>query len=269
LAVMITIVVSIVLGQAWHIRAGGLFFHYLKIYLMICSGLLILLVLPGFRLRIHILAILLMPGTAFPTRPSLIYQGLLLGLFVNGVGRWGFASIIQTPTSLGELPGPGGINGWWGATSPNITESSVSISLPAKGEVGSVRRRDNGNITFHLWERERMAQLQVDGISVLVNDVERWRGYLDEDEEGEFIWHRRGHRGLDILDTPDLDRSNLAQDKVLADNGLDEEGDTLDDAPEDLFFRFAFLRGSNAGKYGGVGVWNKDGTWISPPPPKT
>ena len=212
-----------------------------------------------------------MPGTAFPTRPSLIYQGLLLGLFVNGVARWGFASFIETPTALGEIPGPGGPNGWWGGTSPNITASSVSVCLPSDPEV--TRSRGHGNITFHLWERERMAQLDVDGISVLVNDVERWRGYLDEDEEGEFVWHRRGHRDLVISDAPDLTRRfpEQASENVLLDNNkeVDVYEESLDDAPEDLFFRFAFLQGSEAGKYGGVGVWNRDGTWTSPPPPRT
>ncbi|EFW22670.1 hypothetical protein D8B26_006263 [Coccidioides posadasii str. Silveira] len=243
LVIVLIIVVMIVLCQMWYIRMGGLFFRYLKIYATMGIMVLILLVLPGFRLRIHhyILAMLLMPGTGFPTRTSLIFQGLLLGLFVNGVARWGFASIIQTPSALGERPSPGGKDGWWGATSPNITNSSVSISLPSAPEY-----RGNGNITFHLWEPERMEALQVDGVSVLVNDVERWRGYVDEDKKGDFTWYRRGHRGLDIED---------------------EEDD--DEAPEDLFFRFAFLRGSTAGKYGGVAVWNRDGSWIPPPPPRT
>lgn len=120
-----------------------------------------------------------------------------------------------------------------------------------------------------------MAQLDVDGISVLVNDVERWRGYLDEDDEGEFVWHRRGHHDSVISDTPDLSRrfSEEATEKALLDNKKEVENDvdeeSLDYAPEDIFFRFAFLQGSEAGKYGGVGVWNRDGTWTPPPPPRT
>lgn len=266
LAIVVVIVVTIVISQIWYIRAGGLFFHYLKIYLVIGVSLLILLVLPGFRLRIHhyILGILLMPGTALPTRPSLIYQGLLLGLFINGVARWGFASIIQTPSSLGEIPGPGGSNGWWGATSPNITNTSVSISLPQV----EPKYRGNGNITFHLWEPERMNKLSVDGISVLINDVERWRGYLDENKKGEFTWHRHGHRGSDISVLHSLDERQSRDEEASV--VLQRRGDTEDDdIPEDLFFRFAFLRGSKAGLYGGAGVWNSDGFWVSPPPPRT
>ena len=84
--------------------------------------LIILLVLPGLRLRIHhyILGLVFMPGTAFKVRPSLAYQGLLLGFFINGIARWGFDSIIQTPAALGEGAGGHGRT-WWGATAPNIT----------------------------------------------------------------------------------------------------------------------------------------------------
>ncbi|KAI5292742.1 hypothetical protein KEM52_006103 [Ascosphaera acerosa] len=302
LGVMITIIVSIVLSQAWWIRQGGRFFHYLKIYLCLCGGVIILLALPGFRLRIHhyILALLLMPGTSFPTRPSIIYQGLLLGLFINGVARWGFASIIETPSMLGELPREGH-SAWWGATTPNITDASVTISLPdapaiqPSGFAGQLSAlldprdyRGNGNISINLWDHKRMDELGVDGVSVLVNDVERFRGYRDEDPFGRFVWHRRGSRGLDEVprdltidaSRADHDAVDLRQRKAVArakaiqaeeyGNGDDEMValSETQDAPEDLFFRFAFLRGSAAGLYGGVGVWNADGSWVSPPPPK-
>lgn len=265
LGLVIPVVVMIILGQAWQIRQGGLMPRYLKVYCTMGLILLILLPLPGLRLRIHhyILAILLIPGTAFPTRPSLIYQGLLLGLFINGVARWGFASIIETPAALGERsPGPHGAHGWWGATFPNITDESVLISLP--GEGSEEKYRGNGNITFALWEHERMADLGVDGVSVLVNDVERWRGYMDEDKRGEFSWHRHGRKGLELTRGPTIESTDLFDSNVDdADDGNDN-----DNEPEDLFFRFAFLSGSEAGNYGGTGVWLKDGNWISPPQPK-
>lgn len=271
LAMVIPAVISIILGQTWHIRCGGLMPRYLKVYCSMGFLLLILLSLPGLRLRIHhyILAILLMPGTAFPIRPSLIYQGLLLGLFVNGVARWGFASIIETPAALGETPG--GKSGWWGANYPNISDSSVFISLPNRGS--KEEYRGNGNITFALWEHERMADLGVDGVTVLVNDVERWRGYLDEDKRGEFTWHRHGHKGLELLHGPkadfdidiDIDGVNENENllRVMRTDGSKDEDDN--DEPEHLYFRFAFLKGAESGNYGGAGVWLKDGTWISPP----
>ncbi|KAM5442264.1 hypothetical protein MferCBS31731_002638 [Microsporum ferrugineum] len=261
LAIVLTIVITIVLTQAWQIRQGGLFFHFIRIYLVIAISIFILLALPGLRLRIHhyILAILLMPGTAIPTRPSIVYQGLLLGLFVHGVGRWGFASIIETPVALGELPSVGT---WWGATSPNITNSSVTVSLASPHE--SHYYPGNGNITFKLWDRALMDKLHVDGVSVLVNDVERWRGYLDETKRGMFTWHRRGRQGLS---TSELDNLSTMGQAPLKDD-YDDDDDDIKSPPQDLFFRFAFLRGSSAGLYGGVGVWLRDGTWVPPPQPR-
>ncbi|KAJ5176881.1 uncharacterized protein N7482_002758 [Penicillium canariense] len=272
LAFVIPTVLTIVLSQAWQIRQGGLLPRYLKIYCSMGLIILILAPLPGLRLRIHhyILAILLMPGTAFPTRPSLAYQGLLLGLFINGVARWGFASIIETPAALGELaPGRSGSQGWWGSTYPNVTASSVQISLLEPGP--NLTHRGNGNITFALWEHERMSKLAVDGISVLLNDVERWRGYLDEDQAGEFTWHRHGHDGLELIKMPILESRDLGSrdfepQSVLLDNT--ESDDDQDDEPEDLFFRFAFLRGAEAGMYGPTGVWSRDGVWFPPASPK-
>ena len=277
LCIVIPIILSIILGQTWHIRCGGLMPHYLRVYCSFALSLIILLSLPGLRLRIHhyILSILLMHGTAFPTRPSVIYQGLLLGLFVNGVARWGFASIVETPAALGESPG--GHAGWWGATQPNITNSSVKISLPDVNTT-TTTYRGNGNITFSLWEHHRMARLGVDGATVLVNDVERWRGYLDEDRRGEFTWHRHGHRGLELRSSPFLlkvgEEETEGKEEAAADmtaNAFNSDGDEKredNDEPEDLFFRFAFLKGAESGNYGDAGVWLKDGTWIPPHPAK-
>ncbi|CAL5865812.1 uncharacterized protein PFLUO_LOCUS18 [Penicillium psychrofluorescens] len=267
LALVIPTIIIIVLSQAWQIRQGGLMPRYLKIYCTMGLIILILLPLPGLRLRIHhyILAILLMPGTAFPTRPSLIYQGLLLGLFVNGVARWGFASIIETPAALGEPLSSSDGHNWW-STYPNITDASVKVSLSDFGTSNTYR--GNGNISFALWEHERMASLAVDGISVLLNDVERYRGYLDEDTQGEFIWHRHGHHGLELQHGSRLaHRVSDGQQSVNPQSILLNDDDS-DDEPEGLFFRFAFLRGSEAGMYGPAGVWESDGEWHSPSPPK-
>lgn len=41
-----------------------------------------------------------MPGCAFVTRPSALFQGFLLGMFLNGIGRWGYDSILQTAAEL-------------------------------------------------------------------------------------------------------------------------------------------------------------------------
>lgn len=213
LAVIIVVILSIVVSQIHFLRISGLLPRYLKIYISMVIALLILLALPGLRLRIHhyILAMLFMPGTALQTRPCLIYQGLLLGLFINGIARWGFDSIAQTPATLGESGGNHG-GSWWGATSPNIT---------------AVVSSDHSNLTFD-WG-ELPTHKGVDGVSILINDVERWRGYLDE----ELFWHQTG----------------VTMEKRRGEENTAE------------FFRFAWLNGGSTGLFGEVGTWDENGVW--------
>lgn len=218
LGLIITAIVAIVVGQIHWIRVSGNMPKYLKIYIAMCLSLLILLVLPGLRLRIHhyILALLFMPGTAFKTRTSLIYQGLLLGLFINGVARWGFSSIVQTPAALGERGSGNGSGSWWGAKAPNITAVVAS---------------DVSNITFNWGGLPE--HLDIEGVSILINDVERWRGYTDE----ELYWN---------------------QDEVTLPRRKRE-------AQEPEYFRFAWMKGSATGVYSKVGVWDEDGVWHANP----
>ncbi|KAJ9497691.1 hypothetical protein H2202_006724 [Exophiala xenobiotica] len=220
LAIIITLILVIVVSQIHFIRTSGNMPKYLAIYAGMGLTLIILLVLPGLRLRIHhyILALLFMPGTGFQTRPGLVYQGLLLGLFINGIARWGFASIIQTPAALGESgPGSHGGGSWWGAMSPNVT---AVVGLDAR------------NITFNWGPLPK--DKDVDGVSILINDVERWRGYTDE----ELYWDQ--------------------EEVTLKRRKRDDEGE-----PE--FFRFAWMKGSATGTYSRVGVWDEDGIWHDPP----
>jgi hypothetical protein len=101
--VIICIVLFILaVNQVRVMRKTGWLLHYAKWY--ICGGLvmMILALLPNLQFRLHhyILAMSLMPATAFPTRLSAIYQGVLLGLFLNGIAAYGFDSIVQTKAEV-------------------------------------------------------------------------------------------------------------------------------------------------------------------------
>ncbi|KIW13507.1 hypothetical protein PV08_08695 [Exophiala spinifera] len=231
LAMIVTIIVVIVVTQIHFIRISGNMPKYLAIYAAMGLALIILLALPGERLRIHhyILALLFMPGTGFQTRPGLAYQGLLLGLFINGIARWGFSSIIQTPAALGESGSSGhGGGSWWGAHSPNVT----AVVGPAAN-----------NITFN-WG-PLPTDTGVDGVSILINDVERWRGYTD----AELYW----------------DQEHVTLDRLKRDGGADDSGGSSGVAGEPVaepeFFRFAWMKGSDTGTYSKVGVWDEQGQW--------
>lgn len=150
LVVIIVVLFLVFIGQAWAFQREGRLLRYLGLYvcLGVCIGLLA--AIPNESLRIHhyILGLLLIPGTSIQTRPSLVYQGILVGLFVNGVAKWGFDSILQTAAALQgdaimgtELPA---------ITASNVTASNITFSWPGVPEGYA-------------------------GTSLLVNDVERFR----------------------------------------------------------------------------------------------
>lgn len=211
LALIVTMIALIIIKQVFFFRREGRLIRYLGLYGTFVGAILLSLLLPGLSLRIHhyILGLLLLPGTSMQTRPALLYQGILVGLFVNGIARWGFDSVLQTPAALqgdaqhnSKLPV---------IPAPNITLgetiSTISFSWLAPPE-------------------------PFDGISVLVNDVERFRGYTDEgfSSDKNFIWGRPG------LMTGENERND--------------------------YFRFGYMQGSSSWDYTKAGTWNKDGKWV-------
>lgn len=230
LVIVILSILSIALGQAWAFRVEGRMPKYLLLYGLLVAGLLLMIALPGVNLRIHhyILGLLFLPGTGFQNRPSLLYQGLLVGLFVNGIARWGFDSIIQTPAEL--LRG--------------VHQGSLlpSVSVLAAGP---------HNITFDLGPlpvADPHADAQYDGLSVLVNDVERFHGYADSRDDWDVpAAEQRGAASANHTWTWTRHRA-----------GRDAAGD-LAHLPE--YFRFAYLAGSAVADYTRAGRWDQDGRW--------
>jgi hypothetical protein len=211
LAIIIILLVFIVIKQIHYFRLEGRLPKYLGLYGVFVATILLSLLTPGLSLRIHhyILALLLLPGTSMQTRPALLYQGLLVGLFINGVARWGFDSILQTPAALqGDAQ--------FDSLLPTLLESVISLSL------------ESSNISL----RWALPPPPYDGVSVLVNDVERFRGFADEGYgfNWPFVWPRE---------------SELA-------------------GPE--YFRFAYVEGTRTWDYTKAAIWNADGSWIEMEP---
>jgi hypothetical protein len=214
---VILVILSAALWQAWCIRVEGKMPKYLGIYGVMVSALLILLAIPSMKIRIHhyILALLLVPGTFTQTRPSLLFQGLLIGLFINGIARWGFDPILQTDAQLrGDAP--------LGTKLPQLLPPIIHNNFDLL--------HTPANITFE-WEQPP-AGYGYDGISVLVNDVERYRAFEDQIGRAEmksFTWERQRR-----------------------------------ERPE--YFRFAFMSGSSAMDYTRAGTWDVDGGWTGMKP---
>lgn len=206
LIIIVLSIFSIALGQAWALRVEGKLPRYLAIYGLFVATILILVTVPKMNVRLHhyILGLVLAPGTAMQNRPSLLFQGILIGLFINGIARWGFDSILQTPA---ELRGDAQL----GTLLPAVLEPIIHTN------VGSLLKP---NITF---EWDFPFPKHYDGLSILVNDVERFRGYEDAGKES-FTWVRH-----------------------------------MDGKPE--YFRFAYMWGNSRGDYTKAGVWRRDLGW--------
>lgn len=182
LAIIVIILCVLVVGQVHFLRLSGQLPTMLGVYAAIGVGLGLLASIPGTTLRIHhyIIGLLLVPGCRVCTRPALLYQGLLLGLFINGIARWGFAGIVETP---GSLQGDG------------LYFSTVPEFLPAPVAAP-------GNVTVYWpWMPEAAgapgSSNEAVGVSVIVNDVERyeWRAAMAGNTsvlEGEYTFSRGG-----------------------------------------------------------------------------
>ncbi|KAI1490434.1 LCCL domain-containing protein [Biscogniauxia mediterranea] len=205
LAIIVIILVIVVVIQIWYFRQEGRLVRYLKLYALFILGIVISLALPGLNLRIHhyILALLLLPGTSMQTRPALLYQGVLVGLFINGIARWGYDPFLQTSSSLQN-------DAQLGSALPVILAPVINSSL--------------STITFQ-WESP--PDVRYDGISILVNDVERFRGYFDTAGDDRFVWTR-------------------------------ENGSSYNE-----YFRFGYMQGSDSADFTKAGIWNADMEWTN------
>lgn len=100
--VIAVLVFLLVANQIRIIRKTQQLPTYLGYYILGGLVIMVLALLPRLTFRLHhyIFAMLLIPGTAFPTRISALLQAFLLGMFLNGVSRWGFTSILQTTAEV-------------------------------------------------------------------------------------------------------------------------------------------------------------------------
>ena len=166
LIILVLILLAIAIRQAYAFWREGRLATYLRLYALMAVGILIILAVPNMNLRIHhyILALLLLPGTALQTRPSLLYQGILLGLFINGIARWGFDSVLQTAA---QLQGDAQV----GSLMPDVRVVEASV--------------DSISFALSEWAEEAV------GFSVLVNDVESFRRWkADGHNNTVFSWRR-------------------------------------------------------------------------------
>lgn len=161
LGILGVVLFVIVLGQSYSFWLTGKFQKYLKGYLILGIGLALLSLWPDQSLRLHhyFFALLLIPGTGLKTTCSLFYQGLLVGLFVSGVARWDFDSILQTSQQLSR-----------GASLSNAAIDPSMVEL-IQGSFSN---------TLVRWSQASPIS-GFAGYSILINDIERVRAIHSKD----------------------------------------------------------------------------------------
>lgn len=158
-------------GQAYIIWRLGKFKKYISVYILFIAGLAILANLDHQTLRIHhyIIGLILLPGVGFKTTPSLLFSGLLFGLYVSGVARWDFDSIVQTEAQLnrGDAMNIGGLPE---LVTPLFEYSN--ITGPAENQLADIIVTWKNSLSAEDAEFRDMWN----GYSLIVNDVEQYRG---------------------------------------------------------------------------------------------
>ncbi|CDO93077.1 unnamed protein product [Kluyveromyces dobzhanskii CBS 2104] len=153
-SILATILICAVI-QAYSIWKSGRFAKYFKILISVILGLVALSMIPGLSLRIHhyILGMTLVMFCSTRGASAYLFQGILIGLVISGIGTWGFASIVETNWSL--LRGEAGA-----AFGPPIFNFNASQPL---------------TISWHPQNATAIPH-ELDGYSLLINDVERYVG---------------------------------------------------------------------------------------------
>ncbi|QPG74671.1 hypothetical protein FOA43_002003 [Brettanomyces nanus] len=145
--------------QAHQLWKAGRLRNYIIGYCTLGLSIIGLSHIHGLQLRIHhyIIGLVLIPGTKTRGYTAFLFQGLLLGLIVNGVARWGFASIEETNLSLlrDDSAGRAEPPSFLGYTKKNNSITWTEVEFPTTNK-----------------QTEKHPVLY----SVLINDVEVYKG---------------------------------------------------------------------------------------------
>ncbi|KAF3993306.1 hypothetical protein FT663_00580 [Candidozyma haemuli var. vulneris] len=165
-SVFAVIIIVCVVTQAYSVWLSGRFNKLIKIYIMMFASLFAIAWIPGLTLRIHhyIFALMFIPGCSTRGRTAYVFQGLLLGLFLSGVARWGYASIAETNLSLlrGEPAGR--------VTPPTIFDVNATEGRIYWEDSFDAKKKP-------IDEKVLLKELtKYSEVSLLINDVERYRG---------------------------------------------------------------------------------------------
>lgn len=168
--ILLGIILVCIIVQAFQLWKAGRIGGCICGYTLLVFVITYLSKIPGLEFRLHhyVLGLILIPGTRTKGITAFLFQGLLLGLIVNGVTRWGFASIEETNLSLIRDDSAGRMSPpcFVGYTASN---SSITWYSPITLDKQFYLKGEQGK-SIKIREKEK------DWFSLLVNDVEVYHG---------------------------------------------------------------------------------------------
>lgn len=121
------------------------------------------------HLRVHhyMYALLAIPVLSLPNRVSLFLQAMMLGLFLDGVGRWGWASIVETTDSVRPL-NPGAY--------PELDPDMSQLRGDANAGTFTPSFLNASDASSVSWTalNETYTQEGITGFSLIVDDIQRF-----------------------------------------------------------------------------------------------
>ncbi|PWN50120.1 hypothetical protein IE53DRAFT_380015 [Violaceomyces palustris] len=234
LIIIAIVVLIIAVNQFRVIRSVGKLPKYLFWYLIGATLVGLAACVPGETLRLHhyIIALVLLPACAFPTRLSLIYASFLYGMFTNGVARWGFDGLLEDNAVVqGDATGGTGIPSF--LTNPTTWKGAGSFG--------------DGIVRWKPIPEDQKASW--DSFSLLIDDVLRFQG------EGT---------SFNLTTLPDQFHSNSGSVDASTSAALNS---SMMDGPH--YLRLAYSRNGSPGDYTKAAIAFFNGTWIDAPPGRT
>ncbi|KDN44874.1 hypothetical protein K437DRAFT_224606 [Tilletiaria anomala UBC 951] len=245
LIIIIIVVVIIVINQLRVVRKTGYLPKYLTLY--ITGGIIvgILAAVPGESLRLHhyIISLVLLPGAAFPTRLCLIYSSFLLGMFLNGVGRWGFDGLLQDVATVrgdgiisSDLPSFATQQATWAGVVANSTNTTAS----------------RGTVTWTPIPVNLTSSW--DSFALLVDDVLRYQGTATSFNISSILSDYESDAAKNLTNSlNDVSVVSLSQQL----------------ASEPHYLRLAYVSQGQYGDFTQAATAFYNGTWIDAPPGAT
>lgn len=114
------------------------------------------------RLHHYIYSLVAIPVLSLPNRVSLFLQAMLFGLFLDGVGRWGWASIVESGDSVRPFPGVLSV-----ADGQLLGDSNAGTYTPSF--------LNTSTATQVSWTglNETYTEVGITGFSLIIDDVQR------------------------------------------------------------------------------------------------